>query len=164
MEDETSDGDTLHLPADHPLMEHISRLAETWRAEAEVLRRHGCEAAGQALEQRADEAVEAVRAYLTEALTPADAAEETGYSPKHLRELARQEEIPVLRPNGPGGRMLLPRFGLPRKPEAAVTNAESIPEDEPEGESPADRAYRRFVEQERETRSANESSTVSSRP
>lgn len=107
-----------------------SDLPSEWRSEAEHLRKYGVTEAAQTLEYCATELEEAWRIWLTEPLTVAEAATETGYSEDHLRQLVRDGKLPDGRPLGSQGQILLRRCDLPRKArwERTGTPAEELAE------------------------------------
>lgn len=127
----------------------LGRLLAGWRDDAEVLRRRGHPDAAERLERHAEEVEQALRAQRLQAITVAEAATESGYSEDHLRELARQGKIEALRPNGPRGTILLPRYALPRKPLPPPSDSEAGNEEGAVEESPAERAFRRSQAQRR---------------
>lgn len=93
----------------------VDELIASWRTDAEVLDRHGHDREAERLRQQAEEVEHALRRRRSEMLTVAEAAEESGYSEKHLRRLVREGKLEAERPGGDGGRILLPRGALPRK-------------------------------------------------
>lgn len=94
----------------------LRSLSAEWRSEASVLRRRGAGPQADALESAAAELERRLDEWEEESLTIADAAEESGYSEDHLRELVRTGRLPDHRPPGSEGRILIRRRDLPRKP------------------------------------------------
>jgi len=91
----------------------LARLAERWRAEADILRRRGASVQADVLLSCAGELDGAATEAELEALTLAQAAEESGYSVDHLARLIRQGKLRNAgRPNAP----LVRRGDMPRKP------------------------------------------------
>lgn len=95
-------------------MSAYAELADRWRADAVVLRRYGCEAEAQLLESRADELGEAERAAGDEQLSLQEAAAESGYSKRRIRELVSEGKVPNA---GRKGAPRVRRSDLPRKPK-----------------------------------------------
>lgn len=87
-------------------------LAETWTEEAATLRRRGAPRQADALESAAEELRERVSEWELEALTVAEASEETGYSESHLRSLLSEEALENV---GREGAPKVRRCDLPRK-------------------------------------------------
>jgi hypothetical protein len=96
----------------HPALELAGRL----RDEADLLRRRGLEREARMEESIAGEIELALRAHDLEELTVADAALESGYSERRLRELVREGKIPDHRPADSQGEIRIRRCDLPRKP------------------------------------------------
>lgn len=94
-------------------MDSLLRLAERWEAEAQLLRRHGCESAATTAELHASQLRDALRAVEFETLTLEQAAEVSGYSYGHLSDLIRQG---VIRDAGRKGSPRIRRADLPRRP------------------------------------------------
>lgn len=94
----------------------LAALTARWRADADVLERNGCDSRADVLRRHAEEVEDALRRRQEERVTIAEAARISGYSEKHLRRLVRNERLPAHRPGGDGGRILLHRGDLPRKP------------------------------------------------
>lgn len=93
-------------------MTSLLSLAERWTKEAAILRAYGKEDAAQAAELHAEQLRSAVRRAEDEALTLAEAAKESGYSRRRLRELVAEGKMPNAgRKNAPRIR----RGDLPRK-------------------------------------------------
>lgn len=93
-------------------MTSLLELAERWKADAMFLREHGAGEAAATAERHARELEEAIQAAEDEALTLSEAATESGYSKRRLRELVADETIPN------AGRRHAPRIrrgDLPRK-------------------------------------------------
>lgn len=97
-----------------PFEELVARL----RREAELLRRRGLEREARLEESIAEDVEAALRDWRHEELTVAEAADESGYSPKTLRRMVREGRIPDSRPEGSKGKIRVRRRDLPRKPGA----------------------------------------------
>ena len=94
-------------------------LPDRWREMADDYERDGALVRGDSLLRRvADELEIAWREFEAEELTISQAAEESGYSEYHLRELVREEKIPGRHRNGSQGEILIRRCDTPRKPGA----------------------------------------------
>jgi hypothetical protein len=94
-------------------MKDLLRLAERWCAEGRQAReRYGLGIVETICDVHARELREAVRCCLSEELTIAEAAQESGYSGQHLRALLAAGEIPNA---GRKGRPRITRQDLPRK-------------------------------------------------
>lgn len=93
-------------------MTSLLELAHRWTAEAELLRGYGAQEAAAAAERHARELEEAIQAAQDEALTLSEAATESGYSKRRLRELVAEETIPNA---GKKGAPRIRRGDLPRK-------------------------------------------------
>ena len=99
------------LPADLP--------AE-WRTQAEGLREFGADTQAKAVDRCANRLEEALRQEGDALLTLPEAAEESGYSQRHLSRLVKADAIPNSgTPNNP--RLL--RSDLPRKPGHGIAPA-----------------------------------------
>lgn len=94
-------------------MEPLTELAESWLTDAEVLERYGDERGAELNRLHARELREALRSHERETLTLAEAAEESGYSKRHLRALISDGTIPNA---GEKGRPQIRRGDLPMKP------------------------------------------------
>ena len=92
-------------------------LADQWEADAIKLREYGQEAAASVAELHAHQLREAVRAAGDQALTLAEAAAESGYSKRRLRELVSEGSVLNV---GRRGAPRIKRSDLPRK--ARVTS------------------------------------------
>lgn len=97
-----------------PLEELVARL----RKEADQLRRRGLEREAAFEDSIADDVERALRAHVQEELDLREAASESGYSRKRLRELVREGKIPDVRSDGSSGPIRIRRCDLPRKPAA----------------------------------------------
>lgn len=93
--------------------EPVERLAGEWEAEAELLRRRGAPHQAAALESAADDLRERIREWKVEPLTVAEAADESEYCERHLRELLSGERVPNV---GEDGSPRIRRADLPAKP------------------------------------------------
>lgn len=94
-----------------PLLE----LADTWEEEAERLRRRGLEREARMEESFAEELRQRISEWKLEALTVAEASEETGYSESHLRALLSDGRLENV---GRDGAPRVRRGDLPSKPAA----------------------------------------------
>lgn len=112
----------MHLPTggppDRPRPRSRAELLAKWRATADALRAVEAHVSGSALceqfiEDLNDFEVESPH----ESLTLAQAAAASGYSPAHLRRLARDGIIPA---SGRGRAWRIARRGLPVKPSAVA--------------------------------------------
>jgi hypothetical protein len=92
-------------------------LAASWRARAEQLRPYA-PAAAEAFERAAAELEGALREAADEELTLAEAAVESGYSERRIRELLADGDVPMA-PGGRKGRPRIRRADLPRRPGGA---------------------------------------------
>lgn len=92
-------------------------LTSRWRAEADVLRRRGCEDAARLLEGCAAELEASRHAEASELLTLNEAALLSGYSVATLRRLIGEG---ALRDMAPSGSPMVRRGDLPKKPGHAV--------------------------------------------
>lgn len=90
-----------------------SDLPALWRTRAREFRRYGQDAPATMLEGVADELDESLRAYMVEALSLRQAADESGYTPEGLSQLIRRGRIANV---NPGGHPKVRRCDLPRKP------------------------------------------------
>jgi len=91
-------------------------LPQAWRARAEELRRYGAEPQAVTLEATAAELEASIRAMDGEELTLQEAALESGYSERRLRELLASGEVPQA---GRKGRPRIRRADLPKRAGAA---------------------------------------------
>lgn len=98
------------------MMTQLEELVARLREEAELLRRRGLEREAKLEDSIADEVEIALRAYTREELDLRQAAAESGYSRKRLRELVRSGKLPDVRPQGSSGPIRIRRCDLPRKP------------------------------------------------
>lgn len=83
-----------------------------------MLRRRGLEREATLEDSIVDEVESALRAHAQQELDLQEAATESGYSKKRLRELVREGKIPDIRPEGSSGPIRVRRCDLPRKPGA----------------------------------------------
>lgn len=88
-------------------------LSDAWKEDAQTLRRRGAPRRAETLESAAEDLERRISGWWREPLTAREAAAETGYSPEHLRRLAREKKLPTV---GDGGRVRFERRHLPRKP------------------------------------------------
>jgi hypothetical protein len=112
---------TADLARDRRLEARLSARAEQWRARADVFDEHACPAPAAALRNAAQELEHELRAWSDELLAIADAAEESGYSPEHLRRLVREGNLSAERTNGSGSRIYVRRGNLPATPTRQIT-------------------------------------------
>lgn len=96
----------------------LTGLADRWREEADTLREYGAERLATAAERHAEQLKRAHEAYRNEPLTPAEAAEETGYTADHIRRLIRDGKLPTAGDSSP---VQVRRAHLPRKPGHAAS-------------------------------------------
>lgn len=94
-------------------MNALQQLAERWRRDAELLDSYGASAAAEACRLHARQLEDAAASFEDEPLTLAEAAAESGYSERRLRELLSTGEIPQA---GRKGSPRIRRRDLPRKP------------------------------------------------
>ncbi len=87
-------------------------LADRWRKDAGVLRRCGHRRTAELCEHHARELEDALTALQTEELSATQAAEQTGYSPGHLQDLARSGKVAASKVDG---EWRFRRCDLPRK-------------------------------------------------
>ena len=97
-------------------MNTLLKLASRWKEEADLLRGYGAEEAATATEKHAREVIGAVKRAEDEALTLTEAAAESGFSKRRLRELVSLGEIPNM---GRKGAPRIRRADLPRKAKVA---------------------------------------------
>jgi hypothetical protein len=96
----------------------IHALAQRWHEEAVLLQSRGAGCQAAVLVSVADELEGTVTEWLTQGLTLAQAAQESGYSREHLGRLIREGTLPNAgRPNAPRVR----RRDLPRKTVSETT-------------------------------------------
>jgi hypothetical protein len=94
-------------------------LAAEWRSRAAELRRYGAEPQAVTLEAAAAELDAAMRDAADTPLTLSEAAEESGYAPRTLRQMVAEGKLPNAgRRNAPRVR----RADLPRRPGKTTTN------------------------------------------
>jgi len=101
----------------------LGEVRDQWRADAEILRRRGCEEAARLLESCAGDLDACLAVGDGETLSLAEAARESGYSAGHLRWLIGQGRLRDVAQSGPAR---VRRGDLPRKPghvPAAVRRA-----------------------------------------
>ena len=97
----------------------LSDLAARWLQEADLLDRYGCHELASACTRHANELEAAWKEWDGEELSVTEAALESGYSAKHLRELVRDGAIPDLRLSGSKDSIRIRRCDLPRRPGAS---------------------------------------------
>ena len=91
-------------------------LPEAWETDAQTLRDYGDERGASILERVVSELREALRSAGEELLTPSEAAAESFFSKRRLRELEAEGQLTN---HGKRGRPLYRRSDLPRKARAA---------------------------------------------
>jgi len=91
----------------------VTELAGIWRRHAEMLRRYGDDRGATVLEALAGQLEEAIQEQECEVLTLSQAADESGYSKRRLRELVAEGKLPN---QGERGRPRILRGDLPVKP------------------------------------------------
>lgn len=91
----------------------LARLAEEWEEEADLLRRRGAPQQAEALESAAEDLCRRLQEWGGQPLTVAEAAEESEYSERRLRELLSEETLPNA---GEDGAPRIRRRDLPAKP------------------------------------------------
>jgi hypothetical protein len=101
-------------------MKLLRSLATRWRTEAETLERYGDDRGARVARLHADELEQASADLADETLTLSEAAAESGYSERRLRELLTSGEVPQA---GRRGAPRIRRGDLPRKPGATTTAA-----------------------------------------
>lgn len=94
-------------------MGRVIELVGTWRRHAEMLRRYGDDRGATVLEALAGQLEEAIQDQEQEVLTLSQAADESGYSKRRLRELVAEGRLPN---QGERGRPRILRSDLPAKP------------------------------------------------
>ncbi len=97
-------------------MDRLTELAAHWRAESSLLRGYGAEQAAAACDRHALELEQALEVVADEALTLSEAATESGYSERRLRELLAEGAIPQA---GRRGAPRIRRRDLPRRAHAS---------------------------------------------
>lgn len=90
----------------------LEALADSWREDAERFREYGAETLATACERHADDLEDSLREWVLEPLTVADAADESGYSERRLRELLSDGTLPNA---GRAGAPRIRRCHLPAK-------------------------------------------------
>ena len=90
-------------------------MGDQWEADARLLREYGQESAAKVAELHACQLREALQAAGNESLTLAEAAAESGYSTRRLRELVSEGSLPNA---GRKGAPRIRRGDLPRKAKA----------------------------------------------
>ena len=101
-------------------MDALRTLAEQWRERAATFRAHACEPAARAYEMAAAELEAELRTGLEESLSLAEAAVESGYSRRRLRELVADGSLPNA---GRKGAPRIRRADLPRRVQAAQVDS-----------------------------------------
>ena len=105
-------------------VEALTALAHQWRERATELRTWAAaEGSAVALEGCARELEDALRAAQDALLTVSQAASESGYSERRLRELLAEGKIPNA---GQPGASRIRRADIPRKPRATNTQAVGV--------------------------------------
>lgn len=103
-------------------MSAVDNLISRWRADADVLRRHGADALAKATEMHVAELALAMEADADALLSQEQAARESGYSSRHLRGL---EADGALVNRGRKGSPLYRRGDLPKKPGSTTTTIDA---------------------------------------
>ena len=103
------------LPQDRRLEERLDSLPKAWRARADEFAGHHCDEVAAAYRQAADEVERELCAWNCELLTVEQAAEESGYSPEHLRRRVRGGKLLAERGKGAKSRLRVQRGCLPVK-------------------------------------------------
>jgi excisionase family DNA binding protein len=106
----------------------LTALAAEWREEAAVLRRRHAGIQAEVLEGVAGDLEDRLREWVSQELSIAEAAHESGYSEDHLRELVRNGRLPDHRPSGSEGRIHIRRCDLPRKPRDPGSTSDVVHE------------------------------------
>lgn len=91
----------------------LESLADRWQEEADLLRRRGAVQQADTLESIAEELRTRLQEWVLEPLTVAEAASESGYSERRLRELLSKGTLPNA---GRAGGPRIHRKDLPAKP------------------------------------------------
>ncbi|HUF69828.1 MAG TPA: hypothetical protein VMM79_14385 [Longimicrobiales bacterium] len=99
-----------------------AELAMAWRERAGLLERHGAVEAAATCRELAAELTDALKEVADELLTLTEAATESGYSPRRLRELIAEGAIPQA---GRKGAPRIRRGSLPRKATTSPDAAEA---------------------------------------
>lgn len=108
------------------LAERLDGLPAAWRAKADEFAEHHCHEVAAAYRQAADEVERELRAWDRELLTIKEAAEESGYSPEHLRRLVRDDKLQAERGKGAKSHLLVERGWLPAKTRQARGGASEL--------------------------------------
>lgn len=101
-------------------MNAVERLAETWREDAGRLRTYGDARGAELMETLAGQLKAALEEARAEVLTLAQAAQESGYSERRLRELVAEGKVLNV---GEKGRPRFRRGDLPLKPGREAQDA-----------------------------------------
>lgn len=104
----------------------LTGLAVEWRSEAEILRRRAATGLADLLDSVAEDLDARVREWETQELSISEAAEESGYSEDHLRELVRTGRLPDTREPASQGRIVIRRADLPRKLPAEIASTSDV--------------------------------------
>lgn len=109
----------------HPVSDFANSLAQTWKAEAERLRRRGLKTPSRLVASLARELEERAQEWLDTELTMAEAVEISGLSYSTLQQRLKAGELPNL---GETGRPRVRRGDLPRK--VGAQRRSGVPPDE----------------------------------
>ncbi len=101
----------------------IRAVAEEWRRDASRFRQYGDERGARTCELHAAELESVVRDHLMEAITVAEACDESGYSESRLRALLAEGKLTNV---GREGAPRIRRTDLPAKPTAAESSNVSL--------------------------------------
>jgi excisionase family DNA binding protein len=94
----------------------LASVTQSWLDRARLFEEHESGEAAAAYRRASEELEFALKEWEDELLTIEQAAEESGYSEDHLRELVRESKLPAERADGKKSRIKLRRRDLPRKP------------------------------------------------
>lgn len=94
------------------------------RSQAETLRSYGVPDAAATIERVASKLEEAFQRWWLESIPVAAAAEESGYTAGHIRQLAKDGTIISV---GQGNDIRVQRSSLPRRPEPVTANSPGSP-------------------------------------
>jgi hypothetical protein len=100
-------------------MKPVEALLQSWRSEAEMFEDSGHTDAARTAERYAARLENALREQELEELSVRNAAQESGYSEEHLRQLVRDGKLPDSRSPNSKGPITIRRCDLPRKPRSS---------------------------------------------
>ena len=98
------------------------------RAKSRELRQYGASASARACQRIAQDLDEEFHNWWLAGLSVGEAANESGYSPERLREMARDGTIPHRKGTGKKGHLVIARRDLPRRPRAIESEESSLEE------------------------------------